>query len=230
MEALLAPLRFALRIFSKRTSENNRTITGGDIHGDSNVVTYDQSINPSITINSQPNATNQQLRVEAAHAVWTSLITIKSLRTTAIDLLDLAYPHSRDNYDQFSRYPGFVAAKAELTIEKLGQHSRAKDEAQKYKPHIPDRLWQLLHAYHLVKVRPCLILTTEEEVQVTRWWKDQLIQQAFSAPNMPDRLRQFIPPADSPRNRTLDLIEEEIQKEIRAITGSAAPSQDHPGT
>ena len=217
MEALLAPLKLIFRLFSHRSTDNNRTINSGDVTGDSNVVTHDQSIHSSITVNQQTDSTSDRLRIEAAKALWASVMNIKDLPTTGVSIIDLVYPDLDPK--TFRRSPDYATLKAALTIESLKPHARAKREAEQYKPYIPDGLWNLLHAYHLVTVRPCVILITEGEERTAKWWDDQLIKKAFSAPGMPERLRGFTPPATSPRLRTLEFIEGEIQAEIQTITG-----------
>ena len=218
MQFFLTPRKFLMNLFNRRSSDNNRTITGGKIDGNSNTVNYDQSVNSSITFGEPPESTRKQLQVEAADAVWQSVIHIKELRTTAAGLIDLMHPFA--DPEKLRRDPEFATLKSQIKADDGATYAGGKKAAEKYRPYIPDGLWQLLHAYHLVTVRPCLILCFESEEKAIKWWEDPIIKEVFESQVLPDRLRNFTPPSEAPRHSTLEFIESQIQAQIRAITNS----------
>lgn len=215
MESLISPLKLFFRLFSRRSSDHNRNIEGGAIKGDSNVVTYDQSFNPSITVNQPQEGKVAQVRIDAADAIWRTVLKIKSIPNNATSIMDIAYPDITD--EQLRSNPNYVAAKNTLTIESHATYSSIKVEAEPYKPYASECLWALFEAYVILSARPSIILMIEGESKARVWWSDAWISKVLSGPFIPQQLKPFIPPPATPLAYTLGVIEEAIKREIQNV-------------
>lgn len=209
----------------RRAPGHNRTMTVGTIsgdspvvnYGDSPVVNYDHSTHTT-SVGAPPESTNDRLKIEASNAVWENVLYIKKLYTTPADLIDLAHPHASPEF--LRGVASFEKGKSQIAAH-FEAYAKGLEVSAQYRPYIPDLLWDLLHTYYLVTIRPCCILHFDSEEKAITWWDDPIIKEAFDSTGMPDRLRHFIPPDETPRQSTLAFIESEIVTAIRSMSGSA---------
>jgi len=217
MESLISPLKIFVKLFSRLSSNNNRNIRGGTVKGDSNVVTYDQSVNPTITLNPTSDTNIEQIRLDGLNAVWKAVLEIKQLPTTAMFHIDIAHPDVTD--EDLVKNPYYRSAKAEIAQDNLMARAKVGQEAEKYEPFVSPRLWSLLRAYRILSVRPSMVLVNQGEKQARQWWNDQIISKLLAEEFMPTELQHFTPPSEMPLKYALERIEQEIKDEIRTATG-----------
>ena len=216
MDGILGKIGSILRISTKSDSSNNRNFRARDIEGP---VTVDQS-NNELTVNLPEESLGRERRKDAADGIWDALLEIKNNRITAVFIMDLFHPHNE--IKRLRKNPHFAAAMKSLNLEEVTQHLQPKTTAEKHRPYVTDRLWNLLHAYLLVSVRPALLLLGEEKsvpansVPANRWWEDDLIRNALHGAGMPEGIPELTSTEETPLATCLDAIEQEIRLEVQS--------------
>ncbi len=211
MDGLLAKIGSILRISTKSDSTKSRNFRARDIEGP---VTVDQS-NNNLTGNLAKESLERERRKEAADGIWEALLEIKNNQITAVFIMDLAHPHNEIGRLRGSK--SFPAAMKRLEVDDVIIYLEPRKTAEKHRPHVTERLWNLFQAYLLLTVRPALLLLEDvKSVPANRWWEDELIRNTLCASWMPEGIEQLALSAEAPLATCLDAIEKEIRLEIRS--------------
>ena len=191
MDGLIAPLRFILKMFNRGDSTRDRTIRTGDIKDNVGTVNFDQSNTQTINVNPISETDGKRRREEAADGVWKAFLELKNNTITALFILDLAHPNN--DLGNLGKNHHFAAALADLKKRDTTEYLEPMTNAEKYKPYVSDRLWNLLDAYKVFSLRPAVLLihgsTTEHPAN--RWWEDVIIKGTIARDHMPEGLEQL---------------------------------------
>ena len=104
-----------------------------------------------------------------------------------------------------------------LEIDDVTKYLEPRRTAEKHRPHVTERLWNLFNTYLVITIRPALLLLGEEKsVPANRWWEDELIKNALHDAGMPKGIVELASRAETPLATCLEAIEKEIRLEIRS--------------
>ena len=201
--------------FRRDRSNNNRAIDVGDIKGNSNTVTVDQSVRPVI-VSHQEQTKSNEIRVKSAQALWEAVQEIKDIDCPAMFHIDITHGSISDT--ALLANPNYIKAKAAL--DRDIDRFRGIGQCKEHEPYVPRRLWLLFESFRILSVRPVGILRYEDDSRARRWWEDGIIRKALTGEHIPEELHGFSPATtmETPHKYVLDLIEREISEEIRQIT------------
>ena len=211
MDGILGKIGSILRISTKSDSSNNRNFRARDVEGP---VTVDQS-NNELTVNLPEESLQRERRKDAANGIWDAILEIKNNPITAVFLMDLAHPHNESG--RLKGWKHFTVAMKRLEIDDFTIYLEPRKTAEKHRPHVTERLWNLFNAYLVITLRPALLLLGEEKsVPASRWWEDELIKNALHNAGMPKGIEELASRAETPLATCLDAIEQEIRLEVQS--------------
>ncbi len=220
MDGLIAPLRLILKIpltlilkiTNKSRSDNNRTIHTRDIRNNAGPVKIDQSVNSTINVNPLIESDEKSRQSAAIDGIWNAFLELKNNQLTAVFLMDIAHPNNE--LDQLRKNRYFSAALTELNSEDITQYLEPVINAEKHKPYVTERLWDLLDAYTTLVIRPALLLHTDftDKVPANTWWEDEIIKKTISGQNMPKGLEQLARSPECPLQECKKAIERNLSR------------------
>ena len=210
MDGILGKIGSILRISTKSNSTNNRNFRARDVAGP---VSVDQS-NNNLSVNLPEELLARSRRQEAADGMWKALLEIKNNQITAVSIMDLFHP---GEISQLRKNEYFAAALKSLESLRDTDYLNLRSDAEKYKPYVSERLWNLYHVYFLLSFKPALLLQGLANMPPTnRWWEDGIIREGLQGHGMPEGLMELAYSGETPLKKCQYAIEEEIRLEVQS--------------
>ena len=210
MDGILGKIGSILRISTKSDSANNRNFRARDIAGP---VSVDQS-NSNLSVNLPEELLDRNKHQEAAGGMWKALLEIKNNQITAVSLMDLFQP---SDMSQMRKNEYFAKALKSLESLRDTDYLNLRSDAEKHRPYVSERLWNLYHLYFLLSFKPALLLQGLAKMPPTnRWWEDGIIREALQGDGMPKGIMELAYSAETPLKKCLEAIEEEVRLEVQS--------------
>ena len=209
MDGILGKIGSILRISTKSNSTNNRNFRARDITGQ---VSVDQS-SSNLSMKLPEELLDRNRRQEAADGMWKALLEIKNNQVTAVSMMDLFHP---GEMSQMRENKFFASALKSLETFRDTEYLSLRSDAEKYRPYISERLWNLFHTYFLLSFKPALLLQGLADIPPTnRWWEDEIIIEALQSNEMPEGIMEMMHSTECPLKKCQESIEEEIRLEVQ---------------